>query len=127
VGPATLLSLDRRALLVLGLVRALGGALTGGLVGEFTFGLTFGLVYWVTFGLTGGLAGTAWTNFALAQLYLSVRRSLPWRLMTFLDDAHQRRGVLRQVGAVYQFRHIDLQRHLAQQPWPPPHDQRLNS
>ena len=30
--------------------------------------------------------------------------------MTFLADAHQR-GVLRQAGAVYQFRHIALQHH----------------
>lgn len=33
--------------------------------------------------------------------------------MAFLSDAHERRGVLRQAGDVYQFRHIDLQRHLA--------------
>jgi hypothetical protein len=32
--------------------------------------------------------------------------------MTFLDDAHHR-GVLRQVGAVYQFRDARLQDHLA--------------
>jgi hypothetical protein len=32
--------------------------------------------------------------------------------MDFLSDAH-RRGVLRQVGAVYQFRHIELQHRLA--------------
>jgi hypothetical protein len=32
--------------------------------------------------------------------------------MSFLADAH-RRGVLRQVGAVYQFRHIELQHRLA--------------
>jgi hypothetical protein len=32
--------------------------------------------------------------------------------MRFLADAHQR-GVLRQAGAVYQFRHAELQRHLA--------------
>jgi hypothetical protein len=37
---------------------------------------------------------------------------LPLRLMRFLDDAH-RRGVLRQVGAVYQFRHARLQDRLA--------------
>jgi hypothetical protein len=37
--------------------------------------------------------------------------TLPWRLMAFLADAH-RRGVLRQVGSVYQFRHIELQRRL---------------
>ena len=33
--------------------------------------------------------------------------------MTFLADAHTNRGVLRQAGAMYQFRHIELQRYLA--------------
>jgi hypothetical protein len=33
--------------------------------------------------------------------------------MTFLDDAHCKHGVLRQVGAVYQFRHLEFQRRLA--------------
>ncbi len=37
---------------------------------------------------------------------------MPWRLMTFLDDAH-RRGVLRQSGAYYEFRHVRLLAHLA--------------
>jgi hypothetical protein len=41
-----------------------------------------------------------------------VRGFLPWRLVSFLQDAH-RRGVLRQAGAVYQFRHIELQHRLA--------------
>ena len=35
--------------------------------------------------------------------------------MSFLADAH-RRGVLRQAGAVYQFRHIELQHRLATRP-----------
>jgi hypothetical protein len=35
--------------------------------------------------------------------------------MTFLADAHQR-GVLRQAGAVYEFRHVELQRRLATRP-----------
>jgi hypothetical protein len=35
--------------------------------------------------------------------------------MGFLADAH-RRGVLRQAGAVYQFRHIELQHRLATRP-----------
>jgi hypothetical protein len=35
--------------------------------------------------------------------------------MSFLADAHQR-GVLRQAGAVYQFRHVELQRRLAIRP-----------
>lgn len=34
--------------------------------------------------------------------------------MPFLDDARTR-GVLRTVGAVYQFRHATLQDHLAEQ------------
>ena len=48
----------------------------------------------------------------IAHAWLGVQRKLPWALMTFLEDAHQR-GVLRQQGAVYQFRHVMLQTHLA--------------
>jgi hypothetical protein len=40
--------------------------------------------------------------------------------MAFLTDAHQVRGVLRQVGPVHQFRHIDLQRRLARHTEAPP-------
>lgn len=61
-----------------------------------------------------GLLQTAWPYFEVARIYLKLRREIPLDLMTFLQDAHERRGVLRQAGAVYQFRHIDLQRHLAQ-------------
>ena len=122
VGPATLLALDRRTLLTFGLVRGLGGGLTGTLMGGLSFGLAFGLTSWLSFGLTGGLTGAAWTNFAMARAYLAARRQTPWNLMTFLKDAHEHRGVLRQVGAAYQFRHIDLQRHLVQQPSPPAPD-----
>jgi hypothetical protein len=43
---------------------------------------------------------------------LSSRGRLPLRLMGFLEDAH-RRGVLRQAGGVYQFRHALLQERLA--------------
>ncbi|MEB3960695.1 NACHT domain-containing protein [Streptomyces kunmingensis] len=78
-------------------------------------------------GTAEGLAGalgvgftmTSWGSFAVARTHLALRRQVPRDLMAFLDDAHRQRGVLRQVGTMYQFRHIDLQRHLAQQPWPP--------
>jgi hypothetical protein len=51
---------------------------------------------------------------------LALRRSTPLRLMPCLEDAH-RRGVLRQAGAVYQFRHARLQQRLAgEQPKPTP-------
>lgn len=58
------------------------------------------------------VSGSAWGQFAAARFVLARRGRLPLRLMSFLDDAH-RRGVLRQVGPVYQFRHAALQRHLA--------------
>ena len=54
----------------------------------------------------------AWPQYEIARAWLALPRRLPWRLMTFLADAH-RRGVLRQAGAVYQFRHIELQQRLA--------------
>ena len=41
-------------------------------------------------------------------LLLPLRGELPWRTRAFLRDAHER-GVLRQSGAFYQFRHILLQ------------------
>jgi hypothetical protein len=66
-------------------------------------------------GFVIGLSQTAWGWFAVARCWLALRGRLPWRLMGFLADAHQR-GVLRQAGAVYQFRHAELQRHLAEQP-----------
>ncbi len=55
---------------------------------------------------------SAWPSCEIARIWLAMRHRLPWQLMGFLDDAH-RRGVLRQSGAVYQFRHIELQHRLA--------------
>jgi hypothetical protein len=48
----------------------------------------------------------------LVRLWLPLTGQLPWRVMGFLEEAH-RRGILRQVGAVYQFRHARLQEHFA--------------
>ncbi|MBV9484834.1 MAG: hypothetical protein JO246_02130 [Frankiaceae bacterium] len=55
----------------------------------------------------------------MTRLWLGLRGRLPLRAMAFLDDAH-RRGVLRQFGAVYQFRHGRLQDHLAEESRPTP-------
>ncbi|MEV4000573.1 NACHT domain-containing protein [Streptomyces halstedii] len=76
--------------------------------------LTIGLPVGAWFGLLAGLRNSAWPYFAVVRAYLAMRRKAPLALMSFLRDAHEHRGVLRQVGPVYQFRHIDLQRHLAQ-------------
>jgi hypothetical protein len=54
---------------------------------------------------------SAYTRFTVARFVLAARGRLPWRLFGFLDDARNR-GVLRQYGAVHQFRHQHLQRHL---------------
>ena len=56
-----------------------------------------------------------WPGYLVAKAWLAAHRQLPWSLMPFLDDAH-RRGVLRQAGTVYQFRHIELQHRLANRP-----------
>jgi hypothetical protein len=55
---------------------------------------------------------SSWLSYVAARCYLAVRGHLPWRLMRFLANAHER-GVLRQAGAVYQFRHVRLQDYLA--------------
>jgi hypothetical protein len=53
----------------------------------------------------------AWAPYEIARIWLALRHRLPWQLKGFLADAH-RRGVLRQAGSVYQFRHIELQHRL---------------
>ncbi|HEY3868468.1 MAG TPA: hypothetical protein VGM10_08955 [Actinocrinis sp.] len=83
-----------------GPVRALETGLVFGLEGAFGAGLGY------------GLSLTAWGQWvAPARIWLPLTGRLPWRLVAFLDDACQR-GVLRQVGAVYQFRHARLQDQL---------------
>ncbi|MER6847653.1 hypothetical protein AB0A81_26930 [Streptomyces flaveolus] len=79
--------------------------------------LTAGLVPGAAMGVISGLAiaftQAAGATFRLAHYWLALRGRLPWRLMHFLADAHEHRGVLRRVGAVYQFRHAELQRRMA--------------
>jgi hypothetical protein len=57
---------------------------------------------------------SAWGRFVLVRAYLVYFRRMPPRLMDFLADAH-RRGVLRQAGPVYQFRHIEIRDALARE------------
>jgi hypothetical protein len=67
-------------------------------------------------GLTAGMLIThdsAWVRFVVARAWLNFHHQLPTRLLTFLDDAYDRR-VLRQMGARYQFRHARLQERLAE-------------
>jgi hypothetical protein len=61
--------------------------------------------------ITGGLGGAA-QSYSGARVSLRLQGHLPWRIMSFLEDA-RRRGALRREGALYQFRHIRLQERLA--------------
>jgi hypothetical protein len=129
--PRAVLVLDRRTSLILALtgpglafgvmsglvagvwlVHGLGAELWVGVVAGLPVGLAVGL----PLGLMSGIDDAAWGAFKLTHCWLALRRRLPWRLMSFLADAHQQRSVLRQAGAVYQFRHADLQDRLATRP-----------
>ncbi|MFE3247694.1 helix-turn-helix domain-containing protein [Streptomyces sp. NPDC059209] len=129
--PMRLLSVNRatavRQLLVLVPAITLGCALGGYVVVRLLQQVLPWAVIWplewaLLVGAVGGLGGatsyvlafTAWGQWVtVARIWLPLTRRLPWDTVAFLEDAY-RRGVLRQTGAVYQFRHIRLQRHLAQ-------------
>ncbi|MDX8030392.1 hypothetical protein SK803_09235 [Lentzea sp. BCCO 10_0856] len=70
------------------------------------------LLFAVVAGCVGAAGRTAWMSYLVAKTWLALRAEVPWRLMTFLDDARQR-GVLRANGPSYQFRHVRLREHLA--------------
>ncbi|MFI8100393.1 NACHT domain-containing protein [Streptomyces sp. NPDC086023] len=59
------------------------------------------------------VAVSAWGRFTLARLWLAARGELPGDLLPFLEDAAAR-GVLRQAGGVYRFRHVELRNRLAE-------------
>jgi TIR domain/NACHT domain len=86
---------------------------------KFSFGLLLadGLGVGISSGLVVGLAFGMYhatsPSFLIARVWLSLRAELPWHLMAFLADAHKERGVLRQNGAVYEFRHAEIKRYLA--------------
>ena len=118
--PVGLLRADRRAYLVslVRLVAAFGRTwLWAGGVLAVAYG-AWSAVGVLVVVLLGGDA-SAWTQYLDARLRLVARGRLPWRTISFLNDAH-RRGILRQTGAIYQFRHIRLQEQLAAtySPWP---------
>jgi hypothetical protein len=108
-----------------GIAAAIAGLLAGGLVSVYAVkvhpdlsnlisdGLAIGLAAGIIIGLGFGMHHAASTFFVIARYWLAFRRQLPWQLMRFLADAHKERGILRQSGSVYQFRHLQLMRWLA--------------
>ncbi|MEU6642790.1 helix-turn-helix domain-containing protein [Saccharomonospora sp. NPDC046836] len=122
---ATALRLTGVLALALALAIAFGGlvaigalqAIVGPLPWELHWSLGSGLLIGLMCGLSAGLAYlvtfTAWGQWLVfTRFRLPLLGRLPWAVSTLLDDAY-RRGVLRQSGAVYQFRHARLQEHLA--------------
>ncbi|WP_189531088.1 hypothetical protein [Streptomyces roseolilacinus] len=80
----------------------------------WTPGLTYcpGIIGGLGASTTYILAFTAWgQRLTLARIWLPLTRRLPWDTVAFLENAYHL-GVLRHAGAVYQFRHNQLQRHL---------------
>ncbi|MFF2652683.1 trypsin-like peptidase domain-containing protein [Streptomyces sp. NPDC058045] len=119
--PTDLLNANRRRVafrlalwaLVIGPLVGLVEGVWHGPVRGIEAGAVFGLEAAFGAGLAYGCGLTAWGQWvALARIWLPLTGRLPWRLMAFLDDAH-RREVLRQAGAVYQFRHASVQGHLS--------------
>jgi hypothetical protein len=124
-GPTTVLRRDRSSFLAswLGVGSALGiGTGLQQALGTTTAGQPNGLESAVSIGIANLLGPAivfatiqaAWGKYTTARVILALSGKLPWRLTAFLEDAAVNRGVLRQFGAVYQFRHVELQRRLAQ-------------
>jgi transcriptional regulator with XRE-family HTH domain len=126
--PASSVRSDRSSLLAIAVMAApmvVAFALPAGLVFWLATALPVGVHLWPAFlalrvaipyvplGLGGLLLIVSpWLVFQATRLALALTGRLPLRVMAFLDDAHCA-GVLRQVGAVYQFRHAELQDWLA--------------
>ena len=113
--PRATLADDRMLALVRGLLAGPPGGVLVGLVFLALGRASAAMVLAGTCCLVGffiGASGTAWCQFAIARVWLATHGVLPWRMMTFLDDA-QRWGLLRPVGASYEFRYPTLQRRLA--------------
>jgi NACHT domain len=113
--PEAALLRARRVAITLGIGCGTIGGILFGAIDSVDFGtvagIAAGIIACVVFGAVGSTFA-AWGWYQLARIFLAMERRLPPKLMGFLKDAH-RRGVLRQVGAVYQFRHIELQHRLA--------------
>lgn len=115
VSPAYSFRGARIHMAVRGLLGVLLTGALGGLAMGLMDGLPKGLAGFLTFGLMGWLLATQntpWFMFMIAPIWHARAFSRPWRVMAVLDDCH-RIGLLRTVGPAYQFRHAELQDHLA--------------
>lgn len=124
VSPREVYQSDRRVALAVGLLIgaafAVVGALSAGLLLGPLIGLEAGLASGLVFGLVLGLVGALLAGLAAAgpAVHVVVVELVWWlrgesvRFLPLLEAALERQ-VLRQAGAVYQFRHAELQDRLA--------------
>lgn len=84
-------------------------ASVGRVIGD---GLGIGVASGLVVGLTFGFYHAASPEFRIVTWWLALRGKAPWRFRRFLDRAYHL-TVLRQSGAAYQFRHLELQEWLA--------------
>ncbi|WP_203897936.1 NACHT domain-containing protein [Virgisporangium aliadipatigenens] len=124
VTPARLLAEDRAAGLLLTVaVASVFAVLMAGQVQLSTssywiYAVLLAATRWVVVAVVFWLAVATlspWGRFTVLRVLLAARGRTPLRLMAFLREAHDR-GVLRQSGGVYQFRHSRIQDHLAGDP-----------
>jgi NACHT domain len=108
--------------LAAGAVGFLGGSMTSifEVHGKATLGsvlsdgIGIGVASGLVVGLTFGFYHAASPEFRIITWWLAIQRKAPWRFKHFLDRAYNL-TVLRQSGASYQFRHMELQERLADQ------------
>jgi hypothetical protein len=131
VTPRVVYRRDVRGHRVSGLLGGLIGGLFGGIVGVLVgmlfgseptgpmdrlwYALALALAFGVTLGLVSGLVSGVRAGAAPSLLFAEIAlrlRARKVRFMPLLESALDRQ-VLRQAGAVYQFRHADLQDRLA--------------
>lgn len=113
VNPQSLLRDDRRGCMVVGVTA--GGAF--GVIYGLGLGLGVGAIAVVSLTIVITLVVSLWGTFIVARLWLTARCGLPMNIMSFLQEAHVR-GVLRQDGPHYRFRHDLLHERLAGKPMP---------
>jgi hypothetical protein len=105
--PQVLLDRDRiGALAVAGIA-----GVTSGVVYGIALGPLFAVVAGAALAVAVALTVSEWGAFTAARIWLALSGALPLRAMSFLNEAYAR-GVLREVGASYQFRHIQLKEAL---------------
>jgi len=125
VTPLAAFRTDLKAIFGTGVMVGLAVALAAGFVLGFLYNFRIGLGAALSFGSPAALGAILWLGlrrcsawwYGVSVALLACRGSIPVRSLRFLEDAY-RRGVLRQDGMVYEFRHARLAQHLRSTPQP---------